>query len=136
MVGHISGTSDGTRLALVKASMTADVYVGELEAGGRRLNDPRRLTLDENNDYPGRWTPDSKAVLFTSDRNGTWDIFKQALDQTEAQPIVTSADYKQGPMLSPDGSWILYLSTATAQRGPGPTGLVRIMRVPTLGGAP
>jgi len=37
-------------------------------------------------------------------------------------------------VLSPDGSWILYLSSATRQVGAGTP--VRIMRVPTSGGAP
>jgi Tol biopolymer transport system component len=92
------------------------------------------LTLNENNDYPGQWMPDSNAVLFWSDRNGTWDIFKQALDQAEAQPVAAGPDYKRLPIVSPDGSWLLYLSSATAQVGA--TTSVRIMRVPTSGGAP
>jgi len=143
ILGHISETSDGSRLAIVRASMAADVYVGELEAGGRRLKNTRRLTLNENNDYPGRWMPDGKTLLFTSDRNGTWDIFKQSLDQTEAQPVVTGPDLKCCPVVSPDGSWILYLSSAAAQASPtaasgqvGPAALVRILRVPAHGGAP
>jgi Tol biopolymer transport system component len=134
VAAHLSGTSDGKQLAVLKTSREADVYVGELEAGGRRLKNPRRLTLNENDDYPGRWMPDSKAVLFCSNRNGTWDIFKQALDQAEAQPIVTGPEIKYQPVVSPDGSWILYLSSATDELGP--TAPVRIMRVPTSGGAP
>jgi serine/threonine protein kinase/Tol biopolymer transport system component len=130
----ISGTQDGKRLAVSKAGPEADVYVGDLEANGRRLKDVRRLTLNENNDYPGQWLPDSKAVLFWSDRNGTWDIFKQGLDQAEAQAVVTGPDYKRLPIVSPDGSWILYLSSATTQVEA--TTPVRIMRVPTSGGAP
>jgi Tol biopolymer transport system component len=133
-VGQLGGTSDGKELAVTRLSMQADVYVGELGANGRRLRNPRRLTLNENDDYPGGWMPDSKAVLFQSNRNGTWDIFKQALDQAEAQPVVTGADYKRPPVLSPDGSWILYLSSATAQVSPATP--VRIMRVPSAGGAP
>jgi len=130
----ISGTQDGKRLAISKANPEADVYVGELEANGRRLNNTRRLTLNENNDYPGQWMPDSKAVLFWSDRNGTWDIFKQGLDQAEAEPVVIGPDYKRLPIVSPDGSWVLYLSSATTQVGAATP--VRIMRVPTYGGAP
>ena len=130
----LSGTQDGKQLAVTKAIPETDVYVGELEANGRRLKDVRRLTLNENNDYPGQWTPDSKAVLFVSDRNGTWGIFKQALDQAEAQPVVTGPDYKNLPVVSPDGSWILYFSSATTEVAA--TTPVRIMRVPTSGGAP
>jgi serine/threonine protein kinase/Tol biopolymer transport system component len=130
----LSGTADGKQLAVSKFSTQTDVYVGELEASGHGLKQPRRLTLDEHNDYPGAWMPDSKAVLFWSDRNGTWDIFKQALDQDEAQPIVTGPDYKDWPVVSPDGSWILYLSSASPESSA--TTPVRIMRVPTSGGPP
>jgi serine/threonine protein kinase/Tol biopolymer transport system component len=127
-------TEDGKQLAFSKATTGAGVYVGELEANGRRLKNTRRLTLSEAWDNVGGWMPDSKAVLFWSNRNGTWDIFKQALDQAEAEPVVTGPDFKFQPVVSPDGSWILYLSSATAEVGA--TTPVRIMRVPTSGGAP
>jgi len=131
---HLGGTQDGKQLTVTKVSKEADVYIGELEAGGRRLKNTHRLTLNENNDYPDQWMPDGQTVLFQSDRNGTWDIFRQPLDQADAQPLVTGPDYKFGPVVSPDGSSILYLSRATAQVGA--TTPVRIMRVPSSGGAP
>ena len=131
---EFTGTPDGKQLAILKRTVQTDVYVGELEASGHGVKPPRRLTLDEHDDNPGAWVPDSKAILFSSDRNGTWDIFKQALDQDEAQSLVTGPDYKSQPVVSPDGSWILYLSSATAEVNP--TTLARIMRVPTSGGPP
>ncbi len=129
----IRGTSDGKQLAVTRATTQEHVYVGELEAGGRRLKNPRPLMLEESSDFPSHWMPDGKAVLFGSNRNGTWGIYKQGLDQTTAQPVVTGPDHKDWAVVSPDGSWILYLSTA-----PGPTATtpVRIMRVPTSGGVP
>jgi len=130
----LSGTPDGTRLAITRYGYQTDVYVAELEAEGRALKNPRRLTLEESNDYPGQWMPDSKAVLFQSDRNGTWGIYKQGLDQAAAEPVVTGVEYKEKPVLSPDGSWILYLSRASP--APAAAGPVRIMRVPTSGGPP
>jgi eukaryotic-like serine/threonine-protein kinase len=133
---HVNGTENGKQLAVSKARGEADVYVGELEAGSRRLKNSRRLTLNENDDYPGRWMPDNKAVLFWSNRNGTWDIFQQSLDQAEAQPVATGPDFKFWPSMSPDGSSILYLSIAPAQTARTATTPVRIMRVPTSGGAP
>jgi serine/threonine protein kinase len=133
-VRNLSATSDGKQLAVLKVGNQADVYVADLEAKGQRLTNTRRVTLDEKDDGPGQWMPDSKAVLFFSNRNGTWDIFKQALDQAGAQLIVGGPDAKQEPRVSPDGSWILYLSSATFF--PGATTPVRIMRVPTSGGAP
>jgi Tol biopolymer transport system component len=132
-IGHITGTSDGKLLAVSRGTLQAHVYVGELEGGRRRLNNPHPLTLEESVDSPCHWMPDGKAVLFQSNRNGTWGIYKQALDQTTAQPVVTGPDYKDGAVVSPDGSWILYESWAPGSTATTP---VRIMRVPTSGGAP
>jgi Tol biopolymer transport system component len=73
--------------------------------------------------------PDSKAVLFCSDRNGQNDIFKQALDRDTAEPIVTGSGNKHDPAVSPDGSWILYFQDVAG-------GNTRIMRVPIAGGPP
>jgi serine/threonine protein kinase len=126
---EVNGTSDGKQLAITKRNYQAHVYIAELEAGGRRVKNPRRLTVEETEDVPDNWMPDSKAVLFSSNRNATWGIYKQRLDQTSAEPIVIGPDPKHSPVVSPDGSWILYLSSADENR-------VRIMRAPTSGGPP
>jgi len=143
-VGDFGATSDEKHLAVMKAVTQSHVVVGDLEAAGRGLKSPRHLTLEESLDVPWQWTPDSKAVLFWSDRNGTNGIYKQGSDQTTAQPIVTGPDDKDCGAPSPDGSWILYLSLVTAelagganQFGPaGPLAPARIMRVRASGGAP
>jgi eukaryotic-like serine/threonine-protein kinase len=70
----------------LKVNFQMDVYIGQLEASGTRMKTPRRLTLDERNDLPGPWMPDSKTEIFSSERNGNWDIFKQAIDQPSAAP--------------------------------------------------
>jgi Tol biopolymer transport system component len=151
----LNGTKDGKRLTLWKRTLQADVSVGELEAAGHRVKPPRRLTLDEHNDNPSAWTPDSRAILFVSDRNGSLDIFRQAIDQDAAEPLVTGPDYKWAPVVSPDGTWILYLSRAAGQSGTEPvrpeggysgeegsrfrftvSTPARVMRVPTSGGPP
>jgi len=123
------GTADGKRLTVVKWNEQADVYVGELEADGRGLKPPRRLTLDERDDYPSGWTADSKTVLFASNRNRTQDIFRQAIDQDSAEPILGGPDNKDGPITSPDGSWFLYRQNSA-------DGPVRLMRAPVSGGPP
>ena len=88
----LSTTTDRKRLAFLKGNPQSDVYVGELEAKGRRLKTPRRLTLDEHQDIPSAWTPDSKAVLFVSDRMGSFNIFKQALDEDTAEPLTSGSE--------------------------------------------
>ena len=141
-IAALSMTSDQKQLAVSRAGSQGQVYVGELEGGGWRLKEPRRLTLDESSNFPIAWTPDSRAVLYQSNRNGTWDIFKQTLGQETAEPVVSSPDYKDWAVVSPDASWILYLSTAgrglstPAGRTFSADISVRVMRVPTSGGPP
>lgn len=125
---------DLVRLAFRKWAIQEQIYLGELSAGGTRMNSPpRRLTNDEANDIPTAWTPDSKAVLFYSDRNGTWGIFKQAIGGDTAQPVLTGPRNILGPRLSSDGAWILYGEVPENASIPIPT---RLMRVPVSGGAP
>jgi hypothetical protein len=98
-----------------RVSAQADVYVGDLEAGWTRLKTPFRLTMDERNDWPHAWTPDSKAVLFTSDRRGSVGMYKQALDQESAELFVATERAETVSRLSPDGAWIVYASSPTME---------------------
>jgi eukaryotic-like serine/threonine-protein kinase len=128
-----SASADGKRLALVKTTFQGRVYLGELTAGGTRLNLPRRLINDEADDLPTAWTPDSKAVLFSSERNGTSGIFKQGITQHTAEPVVTGPQNVYVPRLSADGASILYLE---GPKTAGPSTPIRLMRIPVGGGAP
>jgi Tol biopolymer transport system component len=117
----------------MKRSVESDVYVGILESTGEGLKSVRRLTLDEHDDWPFGWTPDSKTVIFSSNRNGPVGIFKQSLDQDTAETLSLGAGNALIPTLSPDGHWILYAATPKAE---GSSHSVRLMRVPLSGGVP
>jgi eukaryotic-like serine/threonine-protein kinase len=125
-------SADGKRLVVLKTNWQSDVYIGQLEANGTRMKTPRRLTLDERNDIPGPWMPDSKAVIFSSDRNGNYDIFKQAIDQLTAEPLVTGPDDKFPRAVTPDGLWLFY----AAQKSGDNSAPWKLMRVPMSGGSP
>jgi Tol biopolymer transport system component len=122
---NLSATADGKRLAFRKWSWQGSVYVADLEADGKRITTPRRLTLSESRSYPTGWTANSKAVLFQSNRGGKWGIFMQSLDADSARPLTTGPEDVYQPTLSPDGAWILYV-LATSE----------LMRVPAVGGVP
>ena len=131
-VFSLYASADGKRLALVKTTVQEQAYLGTLTEGGARLLPPRRLTNDSANDAPVAWTADSKYVLFTSDRNGTAlsGIFKQAVNQETAEPVVGPRNIAPIPRVSADGAWILY---PEFQKTIGP---LRLMRVPVGGGVP
>jgi Tol biopolymer transport system component/DNA-binding winged helix-turn-helix (wHTH) protein len=132
-ISRLSGTDDGKVLTFLRENTVASVYLGTLAPGGTRLMENRRLTLDENQDFPFAWTPDSKNILFNSNRNGIWQIFKQAADQSLAEILVTSNEQLSQPRLTPDGSEILYISTP--QSGDA-SARSSIFAIPVAGGIP
>jgi len=130
----LSATADGKRLALRKTTFQGQVYLGELAAGGARMNPPRRLTNDEAEDVPWAWTADSKSVLFTSNRTGPMGIFKQGTDRVTAEPVITGPQVDNGVRLSADGAWMLNLEVP--KPGSDPSTPFRLMRIPVSGGMP
>lgn len=132
-VAGISLSAIGNRLAFLRNTIQPDVYVSSVEAGGREIGPPRRLTLDDRDDYPFTWTPDSRSVVFVSNRDGPHHIFKQALDQTEPELLVGGNESSFIPRLTADGSALLYYLGVKMADTPTP---VRLMRIPLAGGPP
>jgi Tol biopolymer transport system component len=130
----LQASADGKRLVLLKTAFQTQIYLGELAAAGTRMHPARRLTNNEADDEPFAWTPDSQAVLFDSDRNGTRDIFKQGIneDADAAQRLTEGPQDVFGPHVTPDGAWILYIEIPEGAA----SGKERLMRIPISGGAP
>jgi Tol biopolymer transport system component/DNA-binding winged helix-turn-helix (wHTH) protein len=132
-IQSISVTSDGRRIAVLRASWQADVYLTDVEAHGNRLSPPRRFTLSDWHDFQPSWMPDSKAVLFVSNRDGMSHIFKQNLDENQPELLVGGEHEVFQPQPTPDGSGILYLAGFYEPR---PSDVGRIMRIPIPSGPP
>ena len=132
-VASLNMSADGRRIAYAKFSMNPDVYITELNSAGTRLSPLQQLTLDDRKDYPFSWTPDSKQVLFVSDRDGAFHLFKQQIDQTVPELLVAGNDQTMGPRLTPDNSTVLY--RIWPKLGDNSTS-DRMMRVPLAGGPP
>jgi Tol biopolymer transport system component len=137
-------TADGKRLSFQKTREWQDVYLGELGPDGATVKQPRRFTLDNRGSFPNSWTRDSKAIIFSSERSGKWDIFRQGLNENMAEAIVQGPERDYGKVgewpvpgggLSPDGAWILYGESPRATPGPHPSPS-RLMRRPAAGGSP
>jgi serine/threonine protein kinase len=130
-----TATADGRSLAFVKTAYHQDVYMGDLDRGA--LTSPRRFTLDTHNSTPQAWTPDSRRVLFNSNRNGGWELFAQPLTGNLPERIVSSAAGRLGGIngVSPDGAWVLYWMEPGAH-GTEPGSTVFLMRQPIAGGPP
>jgi Tol biopolymer transport system component len=96
-----------------------------------RFTPLRRLTLDDREDWPSAWTPDSKAVLFVSNRDGPYHIFSQAIDAKQPNLLVGGKDNLGSPQLTPDGLSTLYLVSPSSGKI---TDKLRLMRAPLAGG--
>jgi Tol biopolymer transport system component len=131
-VGDMSGSRDGQRLTITKQLDQSDVLIGDLADHDGILLHMRRLTSDERVDWPGGWTPDDKSLLFQSDRTGRMSIFRQQIDSTNPETLVADQNDNRGPIVSPDGQWILYLSWR-GRVGQPKSG--RVMRVLIDGGS-
>jgi len=128
--GYVSLSADGKRIITTKGYAQSDVYVAELETNGRKLKPERRLTVDTRSDWPSGWTKDGKEVLYFSDRNGSFNIFKQPESSDKPDMLVGGKEDARSPELSPDGRWLLYtLWPDRQQKAP-----VRVMRSSQSGG--
>lgn len=118
---------DGRRVVFLRTTDQTDVYVGEMDVRGTSLTPPKRLTLDERNDMVSAWTPDSKSVLFTSERSGNNDILRQQVGEETPEPAVLGPGQQFLARVTGDGQWLLYHETLS-------DGAVRLMRAPISGG--
>ena len=130
---QLSFSSDGKHVALRRHAPQPDIYVADIERGGKELGALRRLTLDERLDYAMAWTADSQSVLSYSNRDGPFHVFKQNIDSTQPELLVGGEDDLYVPRLSPDGKNVLYVVRA---KPGGASDKAKVMRVPLAGGPP
>lgn len=133
---ELSATASGKRAMVLRQSTQNSVFVGDFDSSPPRISKVRRLTLDEQTNYPHAWTADSRSVIFESDRSGSFDLFKQDIDRRTPESIVATPMTEILPQLAPDGRTVLY-----ASRSPEAEklwyykpGTYKLMRVPVEGG--
>jgi DNA-binding winged helix-turn-helix (wHTH) protein/Tol biopolymer transport system component len=128
----MTGSADGKRLVLWRSRVSAQAFISDYDAGTRQWKEPRRLILDANQNLAWAWTADSKTVFFVSNRNGTWKLFKQAIDETSPEVLVEGPSISE-PRLSADGTHVLYLSSSNPDDASFPA---EVMSKPIAGGTP
>jgi Tol biopolymer transport system component/tRNA A-37 threonylcarbamoyl transferase component Bud32 len=126
---RLTASADGNRLAVLRRISELGVFVARLENGGKRLEEIRRLNIRGSDSALHSWTPDGRAVVFESNRDGDYRIFKHALDKPDEDVLLGGQPGSTYARFSPDGKWMLY-------RQPMPNGGQRLMRIPLSGGLP
>jgi Tol biopolymer transport system component len=128
-LSQVSASADGSQIAVVRATDLLNIFVAGLSFRGDRISliEPRRLTFAESMDFPHTWTPDGHSMIFESNRNGNYDLYRQRIDQREGQLIAGSPAEDVLAQISPDQKWILYRELS------GPSSSL-VMRAPLAGG--
>jgi serine/threonine protein kinase len=136
-VSSSSVTTDDKRLVFIGFSTFYRSLVAELEAGGTRVRDPKRLTLEDSDDRPLGWTPDGKVIIAQS-RGDSWHMYQKSLDSDTQEPIASSAtgDVLLLGATSPDGKWYIARVWPAGESSEHPSLPLPILRIPLAGGAP
>ncbi len=95
---------DGTRVAVFANDRERDLWLWDL--GRTTLT---RLTSTPGVDVVQVWTPDSRRLIFTSERAGVRNLFWQAADGAGAVERLTESPHTQYPTgVSPDGRRLIF----------------------------
>lgn len=80
---------DGRWLAFVRweGYTTADIWVATARPNGERSGPPRRLTREGRRIRGIAWESDSRTLVASRDRDGNWELVREALDGTPATPV-------------------------------------------------
>jgi Tol biopolymer transport system component len=96
---------DGTRIAVTSLDQNTDIWIWDL--GHATLT---RVTSDPAIDRNPVWTPDGGHVVFSSDREGAFGLFRQRADGTgDPERLATVSSSLPLPSdVSPDGKWLVF----------------------------
>jgi Tol biopolymer transport system component len=73
--------------------------------------DEHRLVAGQDENYDAVWSPDGSAIIFTSDRGGSADLYRVKPDGSGFKQLTDSPAYDDQPSLSPDGRTIVFVSS-------------------------
>jgi TolB protein len=74
-------------------------------------SDEHPLLAASHDDYDAVWAPDGKAIVFTSDRNGSGDLFRVNADGSGLTQLTSDPAYEDQAAFSPDGKQLVFVST-------------------------
>src|SRR5215472_6440085 len=122
-MGNIALSPDGRRIAFVMYSLDKSknerhgaIYLLQLDEQGNAIGEPRQqLTSGVKNDTNPVWAPDSRQLLFLSDReedkNQLWLI---NTDGGEARKLTNMLNGVSEAAWSPDAQWIAFTAMVSS----------------------
>ena len=95
-----------------------------IDTGGAK----KQLTVNSGDNYTPATSSDGRLIVFTSDRDGSFNIWRMNVADGSDPRQLTFTDGNFYPACSPDGQWVFYENQNN--------GALTIWKVPINGGAP
>ncbi len=86
-------------------------YAGEIYVMNADGSSKQNLTNNPALDFRPSWSPDSKRIVFVSNRDGNAEIYVMNADGSEQKRLTNNSGGEQDPSWSPDGNKIVFSST-------------------------
>jgi WD40-like Beta Propeller Repeat len=100
---------DGKRIAVERAdprTQNRDIWLVDVVSGAMT-----RFTSDPGWDAFPTWSPDGRRIIFTSNRNGVYDLYEKPTDGAADERLFYHSDEGKGPTSwSLDGKFLVYYS--------------------------
>jgi serine/threonine protein kinase/Tol biopolymer transport system component len=104
---------DGRRIAVGITEQERQVWLYDLSRGTLT-----RFTFQGNNNLDPLWTPDGKRIVFTSNKEGTRNLFWQLADGSGGLERLTTSEHLNIPSSwSPDGRFLAFSENTTSTTG-------------------
>jgi Tol biopolymer transport system component len=105
------GTSSASVQRIVFARPFPNVGQIVLYTSAADGSDERPLLQTRDVDYDGTWSPDGTAIVFTSERDGSADLYRVKPDGTALERLTDDPAYDDQAAFSPDGRQLVFVST-------------------------
>ena len=94
--------------SLVHGQATSDVFLVEIDRAGGSMTfgRPANLTNRDGYDNQPSFTPDGRAIFYTSMRTGQADIWLYVIDRGSNAPATSTPESEYSPTVMPGGQWI------------------------------
>jgi len=116
----MGASADGKKILFLRTNIQPAVYVSEIDKRTKTVGLPERLTLDDRRNLPFEWTPDGNSVLYISNREGKFHIYKQAVGNGTPELLDTGGHEPNILRLNPERTKVLF--TTPKERSASGTG--------------
>jgi Tol biopolymer transport system component len=129
---NLSLSLDGKKLAFLAARQVDTARLLDLRQSAMKLDTAQEIQGDMWDKVLYGWTPNSTALLFASNPQQRWGIFKHDVRTRQTAPLVVGPDSYYQPAVSSDGQWLLFTKVSTDRDG---SRTEQLMRMPLNGGS-